>query len=162
MMMQCFFRLHEGQAAGDRIKSNSETFLGFRNYRFIRNWRSDSETNPSYSETTLSEYSEATCRIQKLLVVFRNYFVVFRNYFVVFRNYSLYSETTPSYSETTGWVQGLFRDLQGFFGVQFIQGWFRVSGLSEVLGGFRAACGLIYAFVRGWFRVIQGSSVKII
>jgi hypothetical protein len=54
MMMQCFFRLHEGQAAGDRIKSNSETFLGFRNYRFIRNWRSDSETNPSYSETTLS------------------------------------------------------------------------------------------------------------
>jgi hypothetical protein len=52
MMMQCFFRLHEGQAAGDRIKSNSETFLGFRNYRFIRNWRADSETNPSYSETT--------------------------------------------------------------------------------------------------------------
>ena len=59
MMTQCFFRLHEGQAAGDRIKSNSETFLGFRNYRFIRNWRSDSETNPLYSETTLS-YSETT------------------------------------------------------------------------------------------------------
>ena len=56
----------------------------------IKIWtKTDSETTPD-SETRDSETAR---RIQKIDVVFRNYFVGFRNYFVGFRNCSWYSET---------------------------------------------------------------------
>jgi hypothetical protein len=78
--------------------------------------KTDSETTPD-SET---RDSETGSRIQKINVVFRNYFVGFRNYFVGFRNYSWYS-TISWYSEIicTSSIQKLFRGFRELFrGIQ--------------------------------------------
>ena len=73
--------------------------------------KTDSETTPD-SETRDSETAR---RIQKINVVFRNYFVGFRNYFVGFRNYSWYSETISWYSETISWYSETTRGIQKLF-----------------------------------------------
>jgi hypothetical protein len=63
--------------------------------------KTDSETTPD-SETRDSETGR---RIQKINVVFRNYFVVFKNYCVGFGSYPWYSATIRS-------IQKPFRRIQ--------------------------------------------------
>ena len=91
--------------------------------------KTDSETTPD-SETRDSETAR---RIQKINVVFRNYFVGFRNYFVGFRNYSWYSETISWYSKTISWYSETIRSIQKLF--RGIQKLFR--GIQKLLVVFR-------------------------